>query len=227
MKRLVLLTVAFGLALSACTSADQHSLVPPGRDALADFSAYMRQFDYDYEPANTPADLAKQADAVVTGTIVAVTPGQSYAPVLGSRALIATSVLEVKVEQVLAGDAKLAVDGSVYIEVPHPAFVGTGTEGGEVIPFDQAAFAATVPQAYGVFFLADRTNESYSDVILDEGAGRPSGGRITAAFVQGFLIEDANGKLVSVTESLEAMPPPWQALESVDEVVAQIAAVSI
>ncbi len=77
-----------------------------------------------------------------------------------------------------------------------------------------------------MFFLNDRTNESYSDVILDEGAGRPSGRRITAAFVQGFLIEDANGKLMSVTEPLELMPLPWQALESVDDDVAQIAAAS-
>jgi hypothetical protein len=182
----------------------------------------MRQYEYDYEPAATPADLAKRADVVVTGAIVAVAPGQSYAPAPGDEAVIATSVLEIKVDQVVAGDGALVAEGSVYVEVPHPAYVGTGTEGGEAVPFDHSAFAATVPDSYGIFFLDDRTEEPYWDTIIDEGAGRPSGTPITSTFIQGFLIEDSDGKLVSVGEPFELMPPAWHALRSVDEVVSLI-----
>jgi hypothetical protein len=40
--------------------------------------------------------------------------------------------------------------------------------------------------------------------------------------VQGFLIEDASGKLVSVMDGLETMSPAWRDLESVDDVLAQL-----
>ncbi|MGH3114549.1 MAG: hypothetical protein ACRDOP_13900, partial [Gaiellaceae bacterium] len=66
------------------------------------------------------------------------------------------------------------------------------------------------------------TSEPYWDTIVDEGAGRPPDARLTATFVQGFLIEDANGRLVSVKEPLDQMRPPWRELDSVEEVVAQL-----
>lgn len=164
----------------------------------------MRQITYDYEPAHTPTALAAEADAVVTGTIVALRPGQSYAPAPDSSPDWTTSVLEVRVDQVLAGDSAVVAEGSVYIEVP---------------TFDHAPCPATVPEAYGVFFLDDRTSEPYSGAILDEGAGRQAGARLTAPLVQGFLIEDTNDKLVSVWESFELMPPAWHGLDSVEELV--------
>jgi len=165
--------------------------------------------------------LAKQADLVVTGTIVDVRKGQSYAPTTDSRPEIATSVLVIEVSDVLAGDKAIASDGRVYIEVPHAAFVASGEDGLEV-PFDLDAFADTVSRAYGVFFLDDRTKEPYWDTILDGGAGRPEGASITQAFVQGFLIEDPSGLLVSVFEPIENMPASWHSLDSVEEVAAQV-----
>lgn len=228
MKMLGVLGTVVALALAACTLADQDSSVSasregqPSRRSLADFLACIRQATYDYEPAATPAALAEQADAVVTGAIVDVNPGQSYAPLPESEAEIVTSVLEVKVDRVLAGTRAVVADGSVYIEVAHPAFVGRGVSGGPRVPFDHAACAASVPRAYGVFFLADRTNEPYWDTVLNQGAGRPAGARIAATFVQGFLLEDASGGLVSVSEPFETMPPAWHDLRSVDDVLAEL-----
>jgi hypothetical protein len=139
--------------------------------------------------------------------------GQSYARAPESQAHEATLVLEVGVDRVLAGDRAVVGAGSVYVEMPNPAHEGQGVDG---------CLAAPVPRADGVFFLDDRTNEPYSGAILDEGAGRPAGAGITAAVVQGFLIEDPSGKLVSVMDDLETMPRPWRALDSVEDVLAEL-----
>ncbi len=158
---------------------------------------------------DTSRTSREQADAVVTGTIVDMKPGQSYAPTPESQEQTPTFVLEVKVDQVLAGDRGVVADGSVYVEMPNPAS-------------RDACLDAPVPSADGVFFLDDRTNEPYWDTIIDEGAGRPAGARITAPFVQGFLIEDPRGKLVSVLDGLETMSPTWRDLDSVEEVLAEL-----
>lgn len=221
-----LLVAALAVALSAgVTAVTILALRPavigpsPG-EKLASFIAYMREAGpADYDPAPTPAALAKQVDAVVIGTIEGVEEGQSYAVPGDPRPAVATSVLRIQVTKLLTGDAGLMHEGSVYIEVGHPAYVGSGVPGGPEVPFDHAAYAKTVPVgSKGLFFLYDRTNEPYAEVILNEGAGRPAGARITQAFVQGFLIETESGKLVSVFASFETMPPAWHDLKSIEEV---------
>jgi hypothetical protein len=211
---------------AACGGGGQQSKGGAGHEAatgagdLKSFVAEMRDTRFDYQPADTPAALADQADAVFTGTIVAVRPGQSYAPTPASQPELATSVLEVRVDRFLGGDAGVVNEGSVYVEVSHPALVAKEPEG-ELVPFDQSAFAEAVPRAYGVFFVDDRTKEPYWDTIIDEGAGRPVGARLTTPFVQGFLIEDAEGRLVSAMEPVEDMPEAWKGLSSVDDVLAK------
>jgi hypothetical protein len=230
MRRAVLApaaAVSIVTVLALVFSSMMGSDTPAPEPATREFIATMRHMVVsDYEPAATPAVLAARVDAVVRGTIVGVEPGQSYAPTPESDAVIATSVIEVAVSQVLVGNRSLVFSGSVYIEVPHPAYVGTGTSGegeGPVVPFDHAAFAATVPIGVeGAFFLEDRTAEPYWDTIINEGAGRPAGAKITQAFVQGFLIESPDGHLVSVLEPLELMPPAWQGLGSLSDVIAMI-----
>jgi hypothetical protein len=215
MKIRVVLGLAVALALAACTQVDEGASESPSQEGRAtrqnfvDFLACMRQVTLDYEPADTPTHLARQADAVVTGTIVDMKAGQSYALSPERRAHGATFVLEVKVDQVLAGDPAVVADGSVYVEMPNPES-------------RDGCLEAPVPRANGVFFLHDRTKEPYSGTIRDEGAGRPAGARLTAPFVQGFLIEDARGKLVSVLDGLETMSPPWRPLDSVEEVLAEL-----
>lgn len=159
------IAVAIALLLGGCVQSDRgspslelHRVQPSTREITPAFLFFMGQFKNDRSPFATPADLAAAADAVVVGTIVAVRPGQSSAPAVESDPVVATSVLEVKVESIVRQDLEVARAGSVYVEVPHPAYVGPGEAGptgegtDERHPFDHAAFAATVPRAYGVFF---------------------------------------------------------------------------
>jgi hypothetical protein len=179
----LLLGFSIALALAACGQVERGAPEAAGKEgrssgsqSLAEFLGCARQWTADYEPAETPADLAREADAVVAGTMVAVKRDT-------------TSVLEVKVDRVATGDESVVVDGSVYVELPY---------------FDHEACPGPVPGAYGVFFLGDRTNG------------------VTSAFVQGFLIEDASGGLVSVWEPFSLMPRAWHGLGSVDEVLAEV-----
>jgi hypothetical protein len=216
-KAQVALGVVAALALAACGQVDRGSTGPPtegpagqgstasSKEGLAAFLYCMQQIQYDYQPADTPAALAAEADAVVTGTIVALRPGQSYASAPDSGPDWTTSVIEVRVDQLVAGDSAVVAAGSVYIEAP---------------TIERAPCPAPVPESYGVFFL--HASEPYSGTILHEGAGRPAGARLTAPFVQGFLIEDADDELVSVWDSFETMPPAWHGLDSVEEVLEKL-----
>lgn len=229
--RKLLLSAALAAGLAACSqpssdgSEANRRIEASSLRSLGRFLELVRHSLYDYDPVPTPSALLGQADVVVTGTIVDVKPGQSYADEPGGPPNHETSVLEIEVDRILAGDASIVFAGSAYLELAHPAYVGDGTaaaeggESGKQVPFDHEAFAETVPRAYGLFFLNDRTNEPYSPVILDEGAGRPAGARITAPFIQGFLIEDHDGKPVSVMEPFNLMPPRWHGFQSIAEIV--------
>lgn len=219
MKAQFALGVVAALVLAACGHIDEGATQSPAegltdqssvespKEGLAGFLYCMQQIQYDYEPADSPAALAAEADLVVTGTIVALRRGQSYAPTPNSSPEVMTSVFEVRIDQVLVGDLAVVADGSVYVEVP---------------TLDRAPCPARIPEAYGLFFLNDRTNEPYWETVLEEGAGRPEGTRLMAPFVQGFLIEGAAAKLVSVWEPFESMPPGWHGLDSVEEVLEKL-----
>jgi hypothetical protein len=218
-------------AMLGCASAgsiDATDAAEHGNGDTAAFVLQMRGVAYDYDPAPDPAALAARADLVVRGTIVGVEPGRSSAPAEGLPPDTVTSVLQIRVAEVLAGDAGLVADGSIYLEIDHPAEHGTGTPvneegGGEWVPFDLEAFAKTVPVgAEGVFFVADVTDSQMSGVVLDRAAGRPQGAPLVATYVQGFLIEDADGSLVSVKEPFSAMPDGWHDLETLSAVVRAI-----
>lgn len=216
--------VALLLSVSAC---DQDRSVgdtaSPRRSTGSErFLTYTQARQLDYDPAATPAELLALSDAVVLGTIVDVQPGQSYAPTPDAQPEIATSVLHVKVAQFLAGDPRVVSGGYVYVEIAHPAFVGTGSEDGMVVSFDQRAFAESVPMVETLLFLDDRTEEPYWETVVDKGAGRPAGTRITTPMEQGFLFEDSTGELVSAFVPIDQMPEAWRSLDSLDEVVGQL-----
>jgi hypothetical protein len=179
----LLLGLALALALAACGQVERRAPEAEGQEgrsnrsqSLAEFLACARQWTLDYEPAEAPADLAREAHAVVTGTMVAVKRET-------------TSVLEVKVDRVVAGDDGVVTDGSIYVELPY---------------FDHASCSGPTPSASGVFFLDELGNGT------------------TAPFFQGFLLEDASGKLISVWEPFRLMPRAWHGLDSIDEVLAEI-----
>jgi hypothetical protein len=195
---------------------------------LRAFIEYAHAWIWEYERAETVAELADEADVVVQGIIESVERGQSYASAANSDPTFATSVVWVVVEDVLAGSSALVIDDHVYIEFPHHAFGDVDPQdeeggGATEVPFDHAAFADTVPVgARGIFFLSDRTNEPIMDHIRDEGAGRPPGAPLTQASMQGFLLGAADDQLVSVSAPLDAMPRPWHDLGSLEDVQAAL-----
>jgi hypothetical protein len=226
----VTLLVAVLVASAGCAASERPSSVRViSEEDVKPFLRWMRWGIWEYEPLASPAELAERADVVVTGRIDAVEEGQAYAGAPESEPEFVTSVIRVHVTEVLRGDGSLVEHGFVYIEVPHPAFVGPGTPGpdgeggGPLVPFPLDEFAGTVPIGMdGMFFLGDRTNEPYSETILHEGAGRPAGAPITAAHRQGFLIEGVGVGLISVFEPLASMPAGWRGLDSLAAVRATL-----
>lgn len=178
-------------------------------------------FTYDYDVARTPADLAAQADITVVGHIVGADEGQSYASSAEAKADFTTSVVRVRVDEVVRGDESLVhQDGAVYIEVLFPAFLGKQNGGAIDSPFDRESFESCVPQGRGIFFLEDRTGKAVASHTIDSGAGRPPGSPLTGAFVQGFLVEE--GPLRSGMAPLGSMPERWRGLRSVADVLAAL-----
>ncbi|MEX0983806.1 MAG: hypothetical protein WD096_02020 [Actinomycetota bacterium] len=215
--------------LSGCATNGAGTTPTDGSVEVNDFVRSTRWLSYDHEPTETVEALATKADIVVEGVIDGVAPGQSYAPTKDSEPELATSVLSILVEDVLAGDGTFVVDAHIFLEIVHPAFHSTGPGedgegGGPDEPFDHDAYAETVPIGVrGIYFLGDVTDEPYWEFIQDEGAGRPSGAPIMHTHPQGFLIQASGGPLVSVLEELYAMPKAWQELDSLEDVRASLA----
>ena len=222
------------IAVGCGSAAQRGGGALPSESGLDSLVREVRRVHADYEPSRTPAELARRADIVVSGRVAEVRPGQQYAPVAGARPVISTSVLVIDVDDVLAGDESLAQDGRVYVEVPHPAFVGVPGEGEpdtseeivDEVPYDTSAFAQTVPRTTGVFFLDNRTEESDSAIVSDEGAGRPEGAPITGYYAQGFWLSDDSGRLQSIAEPIEDMPAEWANINTLDQMLSAIADVS-
>lgn len=214
-------------ATAACSSggATTQSVSAPGN--LTAFIGVMQNASYDYDAAETPADLAKRSDLVVEGVIVAARTGESYSAVKDDLEQgDVSSVLEVSVDQILAGDEQLVSGGSVYIRVTSPAYVGDGSGSGEggaaLVPFDSEAFNASVPLGLsGVFLLTEVTSLPPFEFVVNEGAGRPAGVPLFGTSPQGFILEGADGSLIGVKESLDSMPQAWGKLDSISELLAE------
>jgi hypothetical protein len=177
---LVICLIACTAGLWGCATTNSAGTSPTeGPPKIVDFVRSTRWLNYDYEPAETVKALATKADVVVEGVIESVAPGQSYAPTSDSKPEFATSVLSILVDEVLAGDPSLVVDDHIYLEIVHPAFVGTAPVdeegGGPLEPFDHDAYANTVPVGVrGIYFLGDATDDPYWEFVEDEGASRPT-----------------------------------------------------
>lgn len=152
-----------------------------------------------------------------------MTPGQSYTTVQGGEAVFATSVLEVEVSEEIVGSSGQTPDGTAYLQIRHPAFVGHGSEGDARQPYDLDAFADTVPIGAPVaLFVYDIADSVEPGLIIDEGAGRPRNAALLSAAVQGFWIDPTGRDLTSVFESVEAMGDGWGGIGSLEDLEAEI-----
>ena len=218
----VLLVVgAIGLALREPEQATAR--VDDGR--FRRFLQMSRWVGFDYESAPTPAELAGRVDGVFAGRIVAVRPGRSYSTVPGGEAIFATSVIEVEVTDEIAGSSGKTADGSAYLQIRHPAYVGRGDDTDFREPYDLEAYARTVPMGAPVMlFVYDVTHLVDAAMVIDEGSGRPAGARLQSAAVQGFWVDPTGHDLASVFEPVDAMGDGWRAIRTLADLEAAIAA---
>jgi len=198
---------------------------------LDTFLSEVRRTQRDYSPTSGPKELAGLADLTVYGKIVGAEPGQLYAPLPDEPPMISTTVLAIDLYEVLGGDPTLVQDGMVFVEIAHPAFVGTKPEAipdepgngqSSLVPYDTSAFASQVPLLEGVFFLGDRTEEPYWESVIDVGAGRPDGSHLFAAYTEGFLVESVSGELIGAIVPLAEMHDGWTGMTSIKEVIAAL-----
>ena len=160
----------------------------------APFVQQLRVVVYDYEPANSPQDLAAQADLVVSGAIVsvdAITPQ--------GRDRVAESLMAIEVDEVLRGNAELVLGGRVHVSVPGDA---------------AAMNSADVAGCKVVLFLDDRGTGSAE--------GLPQGAHTFSPFVQGLWIESGSGMMGAYAD-LDNSPPGWDGIVTIGDLVSATA----
>jgi hypothetical protein len=222
------------LGLAAVLLAAVIALVPRGAEPASarvhdgrfrQFLEMSRAAGFDYESSATPAELADRVDGVFAGRIVAVRPGQSYSTVPGGEAIFATSVIEVEVTDELAGSSGKTGEGSAYLQIRHPAYVGRGDDTDFREPYDLEAFARTVPMGAPVtLFVYDITHLVDPAMVIDEGSGRRAGAQLQSAAVQGFWLDPTGHDLASVFEPVDAMGDGWRGIRTLADLEAAIVA---
>lgn len=166
----------------------------PGSSSIAshDLEAQVREFGNalssdvhgDYEPATGPVDLATRSDVVVLGRIVDVREGRAFGESLEDVWLLETSVMEITVDQVIAGSMPANSEGRLYIELLRP--------GG----LTNSRLAEAAPREPPVLLYASEIDDPpkgdgfIPEPVLNSGAGRPTGQPLMVATTpQGMLVD--------------------------------------
>ena len=167
--------------------------------------------DYDYQPVDTPRDLASLSDVVVLGRLADVADGRQIRVSQEADRFLGHSVFKIAVDEVLAGDASMVVDGFVYVEVMRPLEVRV-----EDVTYG-------LPSAGRVVVFGEDRSEAYAETAIDNFAGRPSDAPILGLHPQGFVMESADGTEVqSALDHLRHQPDAWTKIASLDDLLAMI-----
>lgn len=168
--------------------------------------ALLRVVHYDYEPTDSPKELASLSDLVVVGHFESVEEG---------RVLRASSgrpqhqvVFAVSIDEVLGGRAASGSDKVVFVEVPRAPYQ-------TVAQFKDALTTDRV-----LLFLDDRSD--LTDDVAQNNAGRPAGAAIYAPLPQGFWIEGGDVDESVYVEDLNDYSGAWKGLATVAEIEAYL-----
>lgn len=178
---------ALVLAGTACggNATEQQAAVDADQRAAGDadrFVSLFEGFSADYEPANSPKQLAEWSELVVSGTIEKVSDGRVYnADDMGGAPTIS---IQVKVTDIRKGTLPDGADGRVHVEF-------YATYGRKAAEYDRVA-----PRDVEVLLYLNRSPVAGTKPhrIQDPGRGRPSGQplwRLTTP--QGFLMKSDEG----------------------------------
>jgi hypothetical protein len=212
--------LAGALALSAAAHVTTGAPAPDAGDTgsvsrLTD--AAGRYVHVDYDPLASPAEAVKQADLIVTGTLVGVTDGiavQFPDPAMtGAAGTFATFV--VQVDKVIdRDDAATAAGQRIYVAVD----VSTQTNVRELAALNPAARVGLV--------LSDISGwKPHPTATVKRPAGIPAGARLYAPYPDGLWLQGPRDtRMSSVHADLADLRPAWGAPRTVDEFAARLAA---
>lgn len=195
------------LAVPACSETSPSSDVR----SAGKFVATLRStYSQDYAPVETPQQLAQVANLVLVGSLVDTRIGPSVKTAPDVKAgdehgLLRSFVIDVAVNEVVAGDRSLISGGHAYIEIPR----GDVTED---------ALDAALPGSRVLLFLEDLKDARRPFGVVSPGAGRPEAASHLAPLPQGFIFEQGNGSALGV-EDLAAMPAAWGDYPTFDSLV--------
>ena len=156
------------------------------------FAALLLPSSVDYEPATGPRDLAKRSELVALGRIGGFSEGRSYGE---SPDLIwhETAVMQIIVDEVLAGELPDPDHRSLYFELPIDSLSSVKALG------DAAPTEARV-LVYAVVMAAPQES------IVSNGRGMPPG-QLLLEFTtpQGFLVDVGDGVFAGLPDPNSAV----------------------
>jgi hypothetical protein len=152
------------------------------------FVQALRMVLYDYEPIDSPRQLAKLADLVVIGRVVDASP-------VPSETRGTDSLLTIEVREVVRGDAVLVVDGRILVRATNAEPAAGALEG--VAGCDVFLFLSLVDGGAAT-------------------PGIGAGPDVFGTSAQGFWIQ-SNDALIGVHVPLDSNPPGWNGIASIDD----------
>ncbi len=166
--------------------------------STAEFASILQQVPPSWDPVATPQELADQVSLTILGTIVSVSKGIDYF-VTGDREPVFSSViLDVQVEEVLAGEGAVASDVVKVLILSSPS---TPT----------SAFEQAVPQdQHGIFFLSPMTAMFGDDGFREFPKGLDERSVLWSPHPQGMILEDTlTQRLTGGEISNDEFPAGW------------------
>ena len=198
--------LVMGILLAACGNTPV--VQSAGNDPSQFVSKVRSYYSADYEPVDSPAELAKMSNLVVRGHLEDISIGPSVktsAEATSERELLDSFVLKVRVAEVLVGRKTLLTDGYVYPEIPR----GFVTE---------AELDATLPSSEVLLFLTDLSKSPPEFGFVDEHAGRPKNAVRLAPFAQGMIFSKGVDAPIGL-EDLGEMSAEWSSLRNYGELL--------
>jgi hypothetical protein len=175
----------------------------PREPSTSDLAGFLRALGrgIDFEPSDSPDDLASRSSVTVSGTIKEIVDGRVFG--VGSSRDVEPRFLTigilVKVEQVLSGDRSLLADDSVYLEISRSKDVSI-----------QSVQRATPVDQRVLLFLDDYSQGPKPFSLVQESSIGPRQ-VVFAPYTEGFLLEDrTTGAVTGGLESIDELGPAWQ-----------------
>lgn len=217
-RRSMALLAAVVLLAAGCgaqSDSGSDSEVASASSAAAFTDLLALGYDADFEPLRSPADAIAKGDLIISGTIVEVHDGITITypdDRLTERGSGAFVTFEVAVDQVLAGEPSLVVDGTAYVQVAKSP----------VTPVSE--LAAANPRPAAVVILDDITDWRPSDqATVTRPTAMPDSAPILFAFTDGLWMQTpTDEEMASAVTSRQQLASAWGQPRTLDDMTQAI-----